>query len=76
MNKVKKPMTVAREDFFNSAITLINESDLPAFVLEPILQNLLNDVRNIMKEQYLKDLEQYETELKSAENNDKQSVDE
>lgn len=66
MENIEKPTTIAREEFITNLVNLINESGLPAFVMEPILHNMLNEVQAIMNEQYEKDLEQYNLALQQG----------
>lgn len=65
---MNKPITVVYEEFKQNLADLINNSGLPAFVIEPILQNYLNEARVAMSKQYQIDKDKYEKSLK--ENND------
>lgn len=60
---MNKPITVLHEEFKQDLTNLINDSGLPAFIIEPILQSYLNEVRVIMKNQYQIDKTQYEESL-------------
>lgn len=60
----KKPVTVAREETARALADVINQAGLPAFILEPILRELLGDIQNAMREQYQKEKAQYEQALK------------
>ena len=57
---MNKPITVMYEDFKQELTNLINNSGLPAFIIEPILYNYLNETRIAMKNQYQSDKERYE----------------
>lgn len=61
--KPQKPMTVAKEDFASNLTDLINNSGLPAFVIEPIMKDMYFEVRDVAREQYKKDNEQYQSAL-------------
>ena len=62
---MKKPITVAYEDFKQELANLINNSGLPALAVEPILQEYLNETRIAMRKQYEFDKVQYEKILKN-----------
>lgn len=67
MNKPIKPFSVAREDFYNNLLTLINESGLPPAVIQPILSDFQQMVVNAAKEQYEKERAQYKAEMEKYE---------
>lgn len=62
---MKKPITVAYEDFKLELANLINNSGLPALAVEPILQEYLNETRIAMRKQYEIDKVQYEKLLEN-----------
>lgn len=55
-----KPLTVARQDFAEEIVNVINESGLPAFVMSDILKNAITEVDKIAQAQYEQDKEAYE----------------
>ena len=55
-----KPSSVARVEFIDGIANLINNSGLPAFVMEPILRDMYIEVQNVSNRQYEYDKEQYE----------------
>lgn len=66
---IQKPMTVAMDEFKESFIKLINDAELPAWVLiyliEPILKELQEIDSNNREQnftQYMKELEKTEAE--------------
>ena len=61
---MNKPITVVREETKAKIAEVINASGLPAFVIEPILNDFLIEVRNVAKHQYEYDKQQYELALK------------
>ena len=67
MDNMNKPITVIREEVKEQIAAIINNSGLPAFVIEPILQDFLIEVRNIAVRQYEYDKQQYNAFLKSKE---------
>ena len=62
---MNKPITVVREETKRGLIDLINNSGLPAFVVEPIIEDILIEIKNVAKKQYEYDLEQYNSYLQS-----------
>lgn len=58
-----KPMSVLRQEFIEQLVDDINKSQLPLFVIEPILQNLLNEVKVAAQKQYELDKAKYEQQL-------------
>ena len=65
---MKKPFSVMCEEFKMELASLINNSTLPVHMLESILQNYLNDITSIAKNQYQVDKAQYEKFLKEENN--------
>lgn len=63
---MNKPINVAYEDFKQELTDLINNSGLPAFIIEPVLLNYLNETRSVAKKQYQIDKAQYEKALKEG----------
>lgn len=66
---IQKPMTVAMDEFKESFIKLINDAELPAWVLiyliEPVLKELQEIDSNNREQnftQYMKELEKEEAE--------------
>lgn len=64
---MNKPITIVREETKEQIADVINNSGLPAFVIEPILQEFLTEVRNVAKRQYEYDKQQYDSFIKSKE---------
>ena len=67
MDNMNKPITIVREETKEQIAAIINNSGLPAFVIEPILQEFLIEVRNVAIRQYEYDKQQYNDFLKSKE---------
>ena len=59
-----KPTTMRHREFKTDLISLINESGLPAFVLVPVMEQALSELKAIEEQQYLADKAQYEAEDK------------
>lgn len=64
---IAKPITLIRQEFVDTLVEEINNCQLPMFAIEPILQNLLNQVKAAVQEQYEADKAQYEAQLKEIE---------
>ena len=61
-----KPATMLQREFREKIVTAVNESNLPAFVLVPILEQALAEVRTIEEQQYENDKAEYEKNLEEA----------
>lgn len=61
---MNKPITLIREETKQQLADVINNSGLPAFVIEPILVEFLNETRMAAKKQYEIEKSQYELFLK------------
>lgn len=61
---MQKPMSVARKEFMDKVVNLVNESGLPLFVVEPILKELHGVVQAESENQYQREKEAYEEALK------------
>jgi len=64
---IVKPITLIRQEFVDTLVEEINNCQLPMFVIEPILQDLLDQVRTAAQKQYEADKAQYEAQLKEVE---------
>lgn len=60
---MNKPFSLVYEDFKRELADLINNSALPPFIIEAILQNYLFEINSIVKRQYQSDKAQYEMSL-------------
>ena len=60
---MNKPVSIVREEFKSDLIKLINNSGLQLFIVEPILQEIFLEVRNVAKTQYELDKKRYEESL-------------
>lgn len=68
MDNKKKPMILLWKECCDNISTIINESQLPAFVLESILKDMLLQVQNAIKIEYNASLSYY-NELQSDSEN-------
>lgn len=60
---IVKPITLIRQEFVDTLVEEINNCQLPMFVIEPILQDLLDQVKMMAQKQYEADKIQYEAQL-------------
>ena len=63
---IVKPITLIRQEFVETLVEEINNCQLPMFVIEPILQDLLDQVKVMVQKQYEADKAQYEAQLKEV----------
>lgn len=64
--KIAKPMTIIKQEFTEEIIKIINNSQLPIFVVEYILRDILNDIRVASQRQLEIDLENYKKNMHST----------
>ena len=62
-NQIRKPLTIARQEFLENLANVINESELPAFIIGDVLSGVLSEVRALAERQYNNDRENYEKSL-------------
>ena len=65
-NKIIKPASVAIVELQNDMIKLINDSNLPAFAIEPILKELWLESKATVQKQYEADKKIYEDSLNES----------
>lgn len=61
---IQKPITVARQDFIDGIVALINTSGLPAFVIVDIIKDVQAEMVRQANDQYEKDRAAYEEATK------------
>ena len=59
IENVSKPLTVAYEDFKTTMVNAVNNSGIPAFMIEVVLRSILSEVRMVAMKQYEEDRVQY-----------------
>lgn len=62
---IQKPVSIIRMELQQALIDTINNADLPAFVVEPILRDLYNEAKLAVQRQYENDVRAYEQLLES-----------
>lgn len=68
---ITKPTSVVRQEFIEQLVNDVNNCSLPLFVIEPILQDLLNMVKSAAQQQYEAEKAQYEQRLNEQNKTDK-----
>lgn len=68
MNEITKPLSIVRQEFIEQLVNDVNNCQLPLFVVESILQDLLSMVKTAAQKQYEAEKAQYEEQLKKQEN--------
>lgn len=58
--RITKPITLVRDDFIISMTKLINEAQMPAFVVESVLKDFLNEVHMASVRQTESDRQEWE----------------
>lgn len=64
---MEKPLTVAREEFVEDLINLVNKSNLPMFIILDVLKSAVSEVQDAAKIQYEKEKKLYEEAKKIKE---------
>ena len=64
---IEKPMIIKKQEFMENVVNLVNQSGLPHFVMEPILQDVLNAVHIGIEQEYQTAKSEYEAALKKEE---------
>lgn len=67
---ITKPMSVMRQEFTGQVINAINNCKLPLFVIEYILQDVLDTVKSAANQQCEMEQMQYEDMLKKNKENE------
>ena len=63
---MNKPITVKYEEFKQKLADVINDCEMPPFMIEPILNEFLIETHNCARQQYLRDKEIYESSSKNT----------
>lgn len=64
---MNKPLTVAKQDFTESLVNLINGAELPAFVLRNVLAEIDTKLAELERQQYMNDKQAWDESLKEGE---------
>ena len=63
---MEKPITLRIEETTQSIVKILNESQLPLFILNQILKDLYTETSNLSKQQAEKDKEMYYGSLEES----------
>lgn len=66
MNVIVKPMSIERAEFISKLRSLITDSRLPPFVVEPILRDAVSDVALLSKQQLEIETKRYNEMIENA----------
>lgn len=69
--QINKPITILADEFLHDIVNMINDSDLPYFIIENILKDCVKEVHMASQQQLKMDREQFlsftnDTELNNA----------
>lgn len=64
--KIEKPITVIRQEFIDAISNAINNSNLPLFVVEPILRDVYLEVKSLSQKQYEIEKAEYEKTIQEV----------
>lgn len=67
-NKIVKPLTMRKDDYIKSIAQLTNNSELPLFVIEYILKDLLAEIHNVSVHQAELDKNEYQKQIELLKN--------
>ena len=65
-NQTKKPITIVISDFKATLSEMINSSELPPFILEPIFKDMLSQIRIAEQKQLENDIKLYNEATKNS----------
>lgn len=68
---IEKPTLVARAEFTQKLVDLINNSGVPLFVLEPVIDGVAAQVKQAVAAEIAKEQEAYKNKLEEAGDEDK-----
>ena len=66
---MEKPITIIIQETKDKLVEVLNTSNLPPVILEPIVKDIYNEITMLTKRQYEKDLYEYNNQLSQANNN-------
>lgn len=66
----EKPVTVVRQEFIDGLVNYVNNSNLPLFVIEPILRDVYIEVKAMSQKQYETEKAEYEQRMQMGDTNE------
>ena len=73
MNELTKPASIVYEEFRQELVNMVNNSGLPAFIIELVLRDLYEAVKDAANNQYKSDKAMFEEQLANQFANSKES---
>ena len=70
IKEIQKPITVRREELKRNLIQMINDSGLYAFMVQPILVELMEQAQVAMKAEYQTELNEYNKMIAESKNDE------
>lgn len=67
---IQMPVSMRINVLKNGLVTLINTSNLPPYIVEPILKDLHTEVHGLAEEQARKEAEEYNKAVEESNNNE------
>lgn len=67
---IQMPVSMRINVLKNGLVTLINTSNLPPYIVEPILKDLHTEVHGLAEEQARKETEEYSKAVEESNNNE------
>ena len=67
--EINKPILLCREEFTKNLVKLINESQLPVFIVEYILKDILSEVHTATQQEFESEKQTYEKQIKELSKN-------
>lgn len=67
---IQMPVSMRINILKNGLVTLINTSNLPPYIVEPILKDLHTEVHGLAEEQARKEAEEYNKAVEESNNNE------
>lgn len=74
-NTVNKPLILVRQECFDTLVKVIEEANLPAFIIEPMLKDLLSTIQHNMKVEYEQTLAWYMGQIQNQPSQEETEVD-
>lgn len=60
---IQKPLPVAKQEFLENVVKLINGSNLPVFVIEYIINDIYSEVKSAAQKEYEQSKKYYESAI-------------
>lgn len=73
-NKIGKPATIIKKEFEEEIVKQINNSQLPMFVIEYVLRDILNNVKMANQKQLEFDMKDYQEKINRLKNHDTHNI--